>query len=232
MADHITKAVGSGAESREKARRLGQRELAYHSDVMQVNEDYKNYNGWSHRLFIVQKFGLWDNEMPFVEDLLRDDIRNNSAWNHRYTVVRNTSWPISEEVRQRELQYTFKSIRTCADNESAWNYLAAFLGEDEGRVSWDSVPSVEALAREVIGATLDGECPNRFAVEVLAKVHAARGEVTEALLLYGRLQEIDKIRKNYWDWQASLLKPSSALAAATPALGGYAAATPPVSQRA
>ena len=79
-------------------------------DCMQVNNDYKNYNGWSdiqlavkvdqsglgqfengsfflslrsHRQFILQHFKLWHEELPFVEQLLTEDIRNNSAWNHR-----------------------------------------------------------------------------------------------------------------------------------------------------
>ena len=37
----------------------------------------------SHRQFILQQFKLWHEELPFVEQLLREDIRNNSAWNHR-----------------------------------------------------------------------------------------------------------------------------------------------------
>ena len=37
----------------------------------------------SHRQFILQQFDLWQEELPFVEKLLQEDIRNNSAWNHR-----------------------------------------------------------------------------------------------------------------------------------------------------
>ena len=37
----------------------------------------------SHRQFILQHFDLWHEELPFVEQLLQEDIRNNSAWNHR-----------------------------------------------------------------------------------------------------------------------------------------------------
>mmetsp|Transcript_132363 Transcript_132363/g.283045 ORF Transcript_132363/g.283045 Transcript_132363/m.283045 type:complete len:341 (-) Transcript_132363:74-1096(-) len=198
------------AESKEVADEalnfLAERELDYHFDVMQVNDDYKNYNGWSHRQFIVQKFGLWSKEMAFVEDLLRDDIRNNSAWNHRHTVVRNTCWPLSEETRRREVDYTLKALRGCASNESAWNYLAAFFGEGEGKVPWDSMPQVEAFVREVLGQAPDRSSQCRFAVEALARVHEARGNIQEALEQYSLLKEIDQIRANYWDWRARSLR--------------------------
>merc|ERR1711924_50676 len=119
-------------------------------DVMVVNDDWKNYNGWSHRHFIVQRFGMWANEMQFVEDLLVDDIRNNSAWNHKHTVIRNTCWPPSAEVREREITYTLGSLRKCANNESAWNYLTAFFGEGEGKEPWNSSPAVEEFCQEVL----------------------------------------------------------------------------------
>merc|ERR1740129_927564 len=65
----------------EEIRMLGERELDYHLGVMQVHDAFKNYNGWSHRQFVVQNFGLWEKELDFVTDLIRLDVRNNSAWN-------------------------------------------------------------------------------------------------------------------------------------------------------
>mmetsp|Transcript_60360 Transcript_60360/g.167112 ORF Transcript_60360/g.167112 Transcript_60360/m.167112 type:complete len:338 (+) Transcript_60360:88-1101(+) len=190
----------------EEIRALGQRELEYHLDTMMVNDDYKNYNGWSHRQFIVEKFGLWGKEMPFVEQLLRDDIRNNSAWNHRYTTVRHTKWPLTTDSRQQEIDFTLAALRECASNESAWNYLSAFLGEGEGKVSWDAVPAVEAFCREVLALAPEPQQSCRFACEGLARVHEARHETAEALRQYALLKQIDKIRANYWDWRAALLR--------------------------
>lgn len=195
----------SEEEAKLKISELAERELEFHQDTMQVNDDFKNYNGWSHRQFILQKFGQWSKELEFVEDLLRDDIRNNSAWNHRYTVVRNTTWPITDEVRRRELDFTIKSIRSCASNESAWNYLGAFLGDGDGKVSWSSSPEVEALCKEVIeAASAEGETC-RFAVHTLANVYEARGQVGEALQQYDTLKGLDSIRARYWEWRAAYL---------------------------
>mmetsp|Transcript_141315 Transcript_141315/g.439200 ORF Transcript_141315/g.439200 Transcript_141315/m.439200 type:complete len:344 (-) Transcript_141315:98-1129(-) len=194
----------------EEIRGIGERELEYHLDTMQVNDDYKNYNGWSHRQFIVQKFGLWGKEMDFVESLLRDDIRNNSAWNHRYTVVRHTKWPLTDEARKEEIDFTLRSLRSSASNESAWNYLTAFLGEGEGRVPWDAEPSVEAFCREVLAQ--EPQQPCRFACEGLAHVHEARRETEEALKQYALLKDIDRIRAKYWDWRADFLRERMGLA--------------------
>lgn len=195
-----------GPESAEEVRAMGERELEYHLDVMQVNDDYKNYNGWSHRQFIVHKFGLWELEMSFVEDLIQDDIRNNSAWNHRFTVVKNTDWPPSDATRQREIDYALEALRNCATNESAWNYLAAFLGEGEGKVPWHSVPAVEALCKEVLALAPERERQCRFAVESMAQICEARGDQDGALERYSLLKEIDKIRAQYWEWRADVLR--------------------------
>lgn len=33
------------------------------------------------------RFGLWPNELAYVEVLLAADVRNNSAWNQRWFVI-------------------------------------------------------------------------------------------------------------------------------------------------
>merc|ERR1712207_49400 len=134
---------------------------------MTANDDFKNYNGWSHRQFVVQRFGLWECELEFVEELLRADIRNNSAWNHRYTIIRNSCWPLTDETRNRELTFTIGAIRRCANNESAWNYLSAFFGEGEYRCGWDTSPQVETLCMDVLAEAEAKEAPCRFAHEIL-----------------------------------------------------------------
>jgi protein farnesyltransferase/geranylgeranyltransferase type-1 subunit alpha len=194
--------------SADEGKTLGQSELEYHFDVMQVNDDYKNYNGWSHRLYIVRKFDLWNDELRFVENLLRDDVRNNSAWNHRFTIVRNTCWPLTEEIVQRELAYTLDSLRSCANNESAWNYLSAFLGDGEGKIPWDAHPAVEAFCQEACAASPESPC--RFAVEALAHIHRARGQLDEALRQYQLLMTADAVRSKYWEWQGALLTQAKA----------------------
>eukprot|EP00927_Polykrikos_kofoidii_P038366 TRINITY_DN3270_c0_g2_i1.p1 TRINITY_DN3270_c0_g2~~TRINITY_DN3270_c0_g2_i1.p1 ORF type:complete len:336 (+),score=61.27 TRINITY_DN3270_c0_g2_i1:74-1081(+) len=213
MAEDIKKKAGSPEEAQQQIREIADRELSYHADVMMVNEDYKNYNGWSHRHFIVSTFGVWDKEMQFVQELLVDDIRNNSAWNHKFTVLRNTEWPLTEEVRQREIDFTLDSIRKCANNEAAWNYLAAFFGKGEGKVPWESVPAVEATCLEILSLAEERESLCRFAVEAMARVYEAQGNVAKAKAQYMLLKDVDKIRANYWDWRCALLTETATAAA-------------------
>lgn len=205
LTEHIRKNAVSKDEGEKQVISLAKRELEFLWDVMQENEDYKNYNGWSHRQFVVSRFGLWDGEMSFVEELIEHDIRNNSAWNHRFATVRNTSWPPTDEIRAREVQYAITSIRRCVGNESAWNYLSAFLGDGPDRVPWNSDASLEALCRQVLSQTEDKENMCRFAIETLASIHEANGEPAEAKEQYALLKEVDKIRCDYWDWRSSLL---------------------------
>eukprot|EP00930_Biecheleria_cincta_P050127 TRINITY_DN35301_c0_g1_i1.p1 TRINITY_DN35301_c0_g1~~TRINITY_DN35301_c0_g1_i1.p1 ORF type:complete len:340 (+),score=66.29 TRINITY_DN35301_c0_g1_i1:48-1067(+) len=209
LISEIAKQIRAKAPNAESAEKeiadLARKELENHTDCMQVNDDYKNYNGWSHRQFILQAFGLWDEELPFVEDLLRDDIRNNSAWNHRYTVVRKQSWPFSDAVKRREIDYAVKSIRSCANNECAWNYLTAFLGAEEGKIPWSEAPALEALCEEVLSAAADQASSCRFANETLATMCEARGDVAGAQRQYSTLKEIDKIRFKYWEWKEAYL---------------------------
>eukprot|EP00928_Gymnodinium_smaydae_P054601 TRINITY_DN38348_c0_g1_i1.p1 TRINITY_DN38348_c0_g1~~TRINITY_DN38348_c0_g1_i1.p1 ORF type:complete len:334 (-),score=54.37 TRINITY_DN38348_c0_g1_i1:30-1031(-) len=194
-------------EAERTVKELARKELECHLDCMQVNDDYKNYNGWSHRQFIVSKFDMWDGELDFVEDLLRDDIRNNSAWNHRFTVVRHEATPMTEAVRQREVNFTIGAIRKCVQNESAWNYLGAFYGNGEGQAPWSSATAVEALSREVCSATpADRGHLCRFAVEVLARVHEARDEIEDAVAQYLILKDIDWIRSDFWTWRIALIQ--------------------------
>merc|ERR1712008_438343 len=140
---------------------------------------------------------------------------NNSAWNHRYTAVRKTKWPLTDNTRQQEIDFTLKALRKCVNNESAWNYLGAFLGEGPDKVSWDAVPAVESFCREILALAPEREKSCRFAVEALARVHEARGEVAEGLDHYALLKTIDKIRASYWDWRAALLSQKTTSGAAS-----------------
>lgn len=190
----------------EEIAALGRQELENHMECMESNDDFKNYNGWSHRQFIAQKFNLWEGELEFVETLLTQDIRNNSAWNHRYTVIRNAFWPLTEENRKRELKFTIGALRRCANNESAWNYLTAFFGDGEGRESWLARPEVEVFCLEAIAASSTQDNPCRFAVEALARIFEAKGEMDKAIEQYNVLKVADTIRATYWDWRIALLQ--------------------------
>jgi protein farnesyltransferase/geranylgeranyltransferase type-1 subunit alpha len=69
---------------------------------------------------------LFEGELAFCENLLKEDVRNNSAWNHRYFAVVNTTG-FTPEVVKREVDYTLDCISKAKHNESAWNYLRGLV---------------------------------------------------------------------------------------------------------
>lgn len=35
----------------------------------------------TYRQWVLKTFNLWNGELDYIEQLLKDDVRNNSAWN-------------------------------------------------------------------------------------------------------------------------------------------------------
>lgn len=63
----------------------GDRELSFINYILE--NDSKNYHGWSYRQWVVKRFNLWKDEQTYTNDLILFDVRNNSAWNYRYYVL-------------------------------------------------------------------------------------------------------------------------------------------------
>lgn len=111
----------------------GVAELAFTTQVLEEDEDQKNYHAWAHRYYttqtnnirkcqyliqlrirndnrqwVITTFKLWDGELAFVESLLLRDRRNNSAWNQRYFVLHNTHETFDNTLIEREIEYDSK----------------------------------------------------------------------------------------------------------------------------
>lgn len=63
-------------------------------------KDSKNYHTWAYRQWVLCHFGglpdrqaaaghpqLWDGELAYIDELLKQDCRNNSAWSHRFFCI-------------------------------------------------------------------------------------------------------------------------------------------------
>ena len=90
-------------------------ELAFIASILE--HDAKNYHTWSYRQWLLAHFNddsLWAGELPYVEEMLSNDLRNNSAWHHRFFVVWGSGVRQGDENRQdtlrRELKYVFTFI--------------------------------------------------------------------------------------------------------------------------
>jgi len=104
-------------------------ELKFTAD--QIDQDSKNYHAWAHRQWVVQTTQKWDDELSYVDYLLHQDFRNNSAWNQRYfSITHNKTIPITPEIRNREIEYSFDWIKKAPNNQSPWTYLKGlFINE-------------------------------------------------------------------------------------------------------
>ena len=178
-------------------------------------KDAKNYHVWSYRQWLVRHFSLWDSELPYVEALLQADVRNNSAWNHRWFVVfgrhtdpekhsikRNDAYAIvSQDVLQKEIDYTLAAISLAPQNQSPWLYLRGILRK-QGR----GITEFRTFAEQFADLDKEDEVRSSHALDLLAEIYAEEQEKTKSARAFDLLaRKYDPIRKNYWDYRKNQL---------------------------
>ena len=93
--------------------------------------DAKNYHGWSHKIWLIERYELWTEmrHVEFIEQLLDDDVNNNSVWSFRYFLMeRRNLGMFSKASVNMELHYTIeRRIPQDWRNEAAWTYLRGYL---------------------------------------------------------------------------------------------------------
>lgn len=51
------------------------------------DSDRKNYHAWSYRIWLIERFQLWESELDFVSQMLNLDKGNNSVWSYRNFIL-------------------------------------------------------------------------------------------------------------------------------------------------
>lgn len=90
-------------------------------------DESKNYHAWSYRLWLVERFQLWEGELDFIEEELEEDVTNNTLWTYRYFLTVKTQKPLTLVHINHELHYSLRMIEKDYFNEAAWTYLRGWL---------------------------------------------------------------------------------------------------------
>ena len=200
---------GGGAGAAAAAAALvGGREDEFTAAVLCADE--KNYHAWSHRVWAVAAFGLFERELAFTERLLQSDGRNNSAWNARFSALARTGAQpqprrLGEEEAARELRLAGWHLSCDPGNEAAWAYARGVA----------SSAGAHQQLHDIAADTLASHPLNTHAACVLADAAEARalaaraqgGEDAAAAAEAGRLFRLccanDPIRAPYWTFRAT-----------------------------
>lgn len=149
---------------------------------------------------------LYDNELEFVDRLIREDQRNNSAWNQRFFVLKHLGF--TPEVIRRELEYAMSRIRVIKNNESAWNYLIGVLRQSESG-QLNSYPEVATFSEELYAAGNRSPYLLAFLID-LYQEQALQTDKQLAEKVYSLCEDMaskhDVIRRKYWIYVADHLK--------------------------
>jgi len=169
------------------------KELAY--IAKHIKDDSKNYHAWAYRQWLIEHYNLWDGELDYLEEVLKDDLRNNSAWNMRYFVQsRNRTREFSQELRDSEIDYSFKWIRKAPNNESPWTYLKGLFMNDK----YSKNPQLKKTCTEF----RDTNTTSPHVVALLVDIYeeeASKESLTKALELCDVLENnLDNIHRKYW----------------------------------
>ncbi|CAI9111781.1 OLC1v1012098C3 [Oldenlandia corymbosa var. corymbosa] len=190
------------------------RELEFTGKIF--SEDPKNYHAWSHRQWVLQALGGWENELSYCQELLEDDIFNNSAWNQRFFVI--TKSPLLgglSSMRESEVTYTIQAIAANPENESPWRYLRGLYKDDPEALVKD--PRVASVCLEVLTAKSNYVHALNMVLDLLShgfmpssEISSAVGALTTNSLepdsdliksICSVLELVDPMRGNYWKWR-------------------------------
>ncbi|KAK6161642.1 hypothetical protein DH2020_005023 [Rehmannia glutinosa] len=165
------------------------------------SQDAKNYHAWSHRQWVLQALGGWEDELAYCDELLEDDIFNNSAWN--------------QAMRDSEVAYAIKAILTKPENESPWRYLRGLYKNDVKSLGND--PRVGSVCLDVLMDKRDYVHALNMVLDLLCHHYQPSNELKNAIdalspdptpsdsdliqRVCSILQLVDPIRANYWEWR-------------------------------
>ncbi len=248
-----TTSLGSAAAEWKS---IAARELEFVRDTL--NNDAKNYHTWVYRQWVLCHMGglpsqgkepdaahgsslealrreagpaIWDGELPYVQELLEDDLRNNSAWANRFFTLFGsgraaagatsaTSAPSTEAeaaVISQEVDWTLGKLDIAPNNSSAWSYLRGIIARPaldssvehsraalRGKVdAYAQTLAARGDASADASEQLSKQVP--LALEWLVDSAAEKAQVDRANAYLDQLKVADPMRVRYWEYVRSTL---------------------------
>lgn len=177
-----------------------------------LSEDAKNYHAWTHLQWLHEKspdqYKLTLNEeLQYLNMLLRDDVYNNSAWSYRYFII-SRSFGSFDPAIEVELELSYKTASLAPQNESVWNYILAlhekyyFNTKKEGEGLKELEEHCLKYAPIDTATEIDEEIIIRSsqALEVLITIYQKQQRLDDAKKVISYLQQYIPIRNGYWNY--------------------------------
>ena len=169
-------------------------EIAYQSDE-------KNYHMWTYKMWLTERFNIWDEEKKNIIGKMKENPHNNSAWSYRhYLYFYHGDYM---DLSKNEVDFAIKEIISDIDNECAWVYYKGLLFTESKRTSADKKLVMELTrklkenAKKFCKEIIMVNETNRFALSMLFDILKEEKEsMDEAKKICEKLIEVDKIRKN------------------------------------
>ena len=74
------------------------------------DSDRKNYHAWSYRIWLIERFQLWADELTFVDEMLKIDMGNNSVWSYRYFILNRAPVGLFKESAPGSVEFVKEEI--------------------------------------------------------------------------------------------------------------------------
>ena len=117
-----------------------------------IRMDNKNIHSWSHRLWVVQTYNLWDGELEYTDRKNRNSINDQIIWIlifliivlglivFLYLLISMQIFMIHSMILQEasqqipdEIEYTIEKLNKAPHNEACWNYIPGLMKHYENQ---------------------------------------------------------------------------------------------------
>jgi hypothetical protein len=155
------------------------RELQFLDTILQLDE--RNVHAWGFRLWVAERFNIFGTQFEFVESYIRANPRNNSAWHFRSILISKLC-----VSKIDDLIFVLCFVDDLL-NDSCFEYLKSVC----------ELENCSEIKRKLVQVVKnEGICVG--IIKVLEKIFGLEEKNKLVIWCFGKLMEIDEVRKEYW----------------------------------